>query len=348
MTPHIGILGLGFMGKQHYLTYARIPNAHVAAICDIDPRKRVGDWSGIGGNLGEAAEAVDLSGIAVYADADALFADPDIAVVDITLPTYLHAAYAIRAMDAGKHVICEKPMARTPEEAAAMLAAAERTGRRLFIAQCLRFWPPYVLLRDLLHAQRYGRVRSAVFARRSCLPTWSWDNWLLDPAKSGGCVLDLHIHDADFILHCFGRPDAVVSTGLTAAHGRNDHCVTVYEYADEALIVAEGGWGYPPTYPFSMTFTVDMEQATVRLDETGQLTLYPREGAPQRLAVAAEDGYYYELDHFLRCLAAGTTSPVVTPESAYQAVCLVTAEMASLHQHTRQPVLPVAVSGGAR
>jgi sugar phosphate isomerase/epimerase len=138
----VGIVGLGFMGRTHFNSYAAIPNAEVVALADVDKGKRAGGFLEAAGNIGTGGNvAVDLSGIKVFDKADALIADDDVDVVDITLPTFLHAEYAIKALEAGKHVICEKPMAHDSKAAKKMIDAAKKAKRRLFIAHCLRFWP---------------------------------------------------------------------------------------------------------------------------------------------------------------------------------------------------------------
>jgi predicted dehydrogenase len=335
----IGLVGLGFMGKMHFETYARLGRkAKVVALCDKDAKKRAGDWSAIGGNIATGkAKRVDLGDAAVYADWRKMIADPNVDVVDITLPTDLHAEVAIAALKAGKHVICEKPMARTSAEAKRMCAAAKAAKRRLFVGQCIRFWPAYEKLADLVKTARYGKVRSAQFRRLSPLPIWSADNWLQDAKRSGLAPLDFHIHDADFIQHLFGAPRAVsVFTGGCAG-GRADHIVARYQYPGDLLVVAEGAWLYEPAFPFSMTFVVKMDKATVALDAAGVLTVYTGQtAAPVKLD--PESGYYREIAHFLDCIEKNAASPVLSPESAARSVALIEAEMKSAR--TGRPVRP--------
>ncbi len=107
----VGIVGVGFMGWIHWLAYRKVRGMQVAAISTRDRRRLAGDWRGIQGNFGPAGEQVDLSKVAAYAELDDLLNDERIDLVDITLPTYLHAEVAIGALAAGKHVLCEKPMA---------------------------------------------------------------------------------------------------------------------------------------------------------------------------------------------------------------------------------------------
>ncbi|MBN1257149.1 MAG: Gfo/Idh/MocA family oxidoreductase, partial [Planctomycetes bacterium] len=102
MAIKIGQVGLGFMGKMHFDTYARLSNAQVVAICDSDVKKRRGDWSDIAGNIAGKAQAPDLSGVTTYSKFDAMLKNPEIEVVDITLPTFLHEEFTLKALQAGK------------------------------------------------------------------------------------------------------------------------------------------------------------------------------------------------------------------------------------------------------
>lgn len=334
----IGQLGIGFMGKMHFVTYGEIPGAKVVAICDVDPKKRAGHWESIGGNLGAKGRPTNLKGIKVYSDARRMFADPSIDVVDITLPTYLHAKYAVMALRAGKHVVCEKPLAVNSREAKAVVDAAKRSRRRLFVAQCIRFWPSYAVARGIVRSGRYGGVVSAFFRRLSCTPTWSWRNWLQDPKKSGLAALDLHIHDTDFILHCFGKPKTVSSHYGGMKRGRMDHIVSSFGYGAGKMVVAEGGWPYSPAYPFNMTFNIAMQRATLELAADGALNLYPKKGGKQVVKVPPGHGWGEELRHFVKCLKAGKPSPVVTPEDALASVRMVEAEVKSATTGKTVPV----------
>jgi predicted dehydrogenase len=221
-------------------------------------------------------------------------------------------------------------MAISSSDAKKMVAAAKKTGRRLFVAQCIRFWPAYAKLREIIQERKYGNVHSAVFTRLSPTPTWTWKNWVLDPRKGGSATLDLHIHDADFILYTFGKPKAVFSRGSGSLRHGFDHVVTSYDYGKGKLISAEGTWDYAPTFKFSMTFRVVMDKATVELGADGQLTVHGNDGSSTVVSVADEDGYTCELRHFIDCLRHGRSSPIVAPQSAMQSIRLVEAEIRSM------------------
>ncbi len=332
----IGIIGLGFMGKMHFETYQAMPEAaKVTAIADVDAVKRAGDWAGIGGNIAGTGAKVDLAGVKMYANADDLIRDPDVDVVDITLPTYLHCEYTLKALAAGKHTLCEKPMAINAKEAESMAAAAVKAGKILLVGQCIRFWPAYAKARELVLGGKYGRVVTAAFRRYSTRPTWSWNNWLQDPVKSGLAAMDLHIHDADFVAYLFGLPESVLSFGGTTTEGGFDHILTRYLYPDGKLVTAEGAWEYAPGFPFSMTFSIHLEKASLDLAQDGKLTVYPLSGRAEEIAVSPESGYWHELAHFLDCIGRNEKSNYLTPESAAASVRLVEAEISSARSAKR-------------
>ena len=113
----VGIIGLGFMGTTHFRIYQKNDKANVIAVADVNEDKLKGDWSSVIGNIGggDNSKPMDMSGITTYTDGLELIKDPKIDVVDICLPTFLHKKYVSAALESGKHVICEKPIARTSE-----------------------------------------------------------------------------------------------------------------------------------------------------------------------------------------------------------------------------------------
>jgi predicted dehydrogenase len=253
--------------------------------------------------------------------------------VDLCTPTDLHADMAIAALKAGKHVICEKPMALNFADCDRMIAAAEAAGRFLFVGQCIRFWPAYEALADMVHAGKLGAVRMAKFTRLSGTPMWSESNWILDPSRSGGALLDLHIHDADFVSHLWGLPPAVFAQAasiITPGH-RVDHIVTDYLFKD-FVCVAEGGWAFHSGFPFTMAYRVIGEAGTLawQFSDGPEPTLYRNGQEPVKVPVAEGTGYQREMRYFLDCMEAGRAPTTVTPQGAREAVRLVLAEAQSV------------------
>ncbi|MHC4713766.1 MAG: Gfo/Idh/MocA family protein [Planctomycetota bacterium] len=332
----VGCVGVGFMGKMHFGVYKEHPSAKVVAIADVDEAKLSGDWSKIGGNIDDpSAKNVDLAGIKKYKDALELINDPDVELVDITLPTFLHAKYVIDALKAGKHVLVEKPIALTVADADKCVEAAKRAKGKFMIAHCIRFWPEYEYLAQLVRGKKYGRVRSAVFKRRSIAPVWGWQNWLMNAKRSGGAVMDLHVHDTDYIYYIFKAPKKVESAGVTGPSGGIDHIITNFDYGKNMLVTAEGGWVFHGSYPFEMAYTVVFDKATVEFSTSHSPTVkvYTSGGRVETPTIEPGDGYHREIDYFLNCIVKKTRPKVVTPRDARNAVYLVKAEEKSARDH---------------
>jgi predicted dehydrogenase len=327
----VGLIGLGFMGRGHLQQYARLEKegapVKLAAVCDIEPSRLEGRDIATG-NIG-VGNGVDLSGYAKYADYCEMIAKEKPDYVDIALPTYLHAGAAITAMKAGCHVLCEKPMARTAKECEDMIAASRKTGRKLMIAQCLRFWPAYEYLKDCVDSGRFGPAVSAYFFRGGGTPMWSWQNWLLTAGKSGGCLLDQHVHDVDTIHWLFGPPAAVTTNARNVIPGSGyDAVSTRYVYADGKVVCAEDDWTINGGFGFDMTFRVNFKNGSVHLSH-GKLTAYPNEGEAIEPELSQDDGYYREICYFIDCLAKGRPIEACAPESTRGTIAIAEAEQAS-------------------
>jgi predicted dehydrogenase len=241
--------------------------------------------------------------------------------VDICLPTHLHERVAVMALAAGKHVLVEKPMALDGAGADRMIDAAERHGRVLMTAQVVRFIPPYRAAADILRSGRLGPVRAAIFRRRCAAPAWS--AWLADPTQSGGGVFDLLIHDIDFCLQVFGKPEAVTASGYEdLAHGV-DWILAQFWYPSIGAVALSGGWHHPAAYPFSMEFTVVADGGTLEFNSAGApLAEYGADGCQHAVEVSATDGFRAELEYFLECARRGQKPLACPPEESAAAVKL--------------------------
>ena len=332
---NIGIIGLGGIAGAHVGAYNTLENARITARCDRDPARAAGTAGGITINIGRGETAT--GGARTYTDYRELLRDPEVEAVDICLPTDLHAEVAVAALQAGKHVLCEKPMALNVEDCDRMIAAAgaagaagDAAGRILMIAHCIRFWPEYAALKALVDGGQYGKVTYACFRRLSPLPDWSEGDWMLDPGRSGGSILDLHIHDADFVAYLLGMPRKVFAVGLEDEHGISQ-LIAEYNYDGPELILAEGGNCYPKGFPFRMTFLVHLEGATVEWDAArAPLTVYPEAGDPYIPQLAEGTGYSREIAYFLDCIERNCQPTVVSAFDARETIRLIPADVESL------------------
>jgi len=329
----VGIVGLGFMGRMHYRCWKTQPGATITAICEANPKVLADAGGAPKGNVQGAADHIDLSGIKTFTDFDAMLASGEVDAISITLPTFVHPDTTIKALKAGVHVLCEKPMALNPAECDRMIAAAEETGKILQIGHCIRFWPEYVVARDLVNSGEYGKPIAASFRRFSTAPNWSPDNWFADESRSGGQPLDLHIHDTDYVHHLFGMPAAVSSI----ADPPLAYISSQYFYPGGPAVVAESTWRMAPTFGFEMSFNIVLEKATIVFDctRTPAFRVCPAEGEAFTPTLPAGDGYTREIDHFARAAAGEALEPVVTPFQSRETVRLVLAEKESAREGRR-------------
>jgi len=325
----VGVVGLGFMGVTHIKAYRQIPDARVGAICDTGNVPADGDLSGIGGNIGDGTPLrLDMSKIAVYRDLKDLLADPSIDLVDLCVPTRVHAELAVMSLRAGKHVLCEKPLARTADQAREIVAAATAARGYLLPAMCMRFWPEWLWLKHAIDRDAFGKVLAARFRRVCEPPSWSRETYL-DGGQSGGALLDLHIHDSDFVQFCFGRPRAVYSRGLSLFSGEVDYIVTQYQVDSGAVVTAEGGWIMSEGFGFSMSYTVTFESATADYELSrgrDALRLFEKGRDARTIACDPGDGYLGELRHMVGAIRHGHPPTLVTPADAASAVEICEAE----------------------
>jgi predicted dehydrogenase len=292
------------MGSTHVDALRQIAGAELAAVYSGDEKKLAGDLSSVRGNLGARNGHCDFSDVQKYRDVEAALSDPAIEAVDICLPTYLHDVVAVEALRSGKHVLVEKPMAIDGYGADRMIAAARRYKRILMTAHMLRFSPEYAALRKAVRQGQYGGLRFAVFRRRCAAPEGS--EWLKDPAKCGGGVFDLLIHEVDMALHLFGKPKAVSACGAADQRRGLDSLDAQLFYEGGAVAVISGGWHYPGEYPFSTEYSVTLEGGVIEYRSGGRPPMmYGADGSMQVLEMSGWDGYRAEIEYFLECCRTG-------------------------------------------
>lgn len=326
----VALVGFGFMGRTHYGAWKKCRGAKVVAICVRNPARLT---EKVEGNIAGAAdnEAVPKS-VRIWTDFGEMLKAGGFDIVDITVPTVRHPEMTIAALRAGYHVLCEKPMALDVRDCDRMLAAARTAKRQLMVAQCVRFFPEYAYVRELVRSGRYGKVIAADFSRFVAPPKWSpkGADWFLDEKKSGGVLFDLHVHDADFILGTFGAPQAVSTTFHRTATGRVDHTSTVYRYAD-ALITSDSSFAAASSFVWEATGRVFFEKATVFFGPFCKqpLTVCPEGGKPFSPKLAKLSGYEAEVRYFLRQVEENREGDVLTAQDARDVIALLACEYRS-------------------
>ena len=325
----VGLAGVGFMGWIHYLAYQRSSSARLVAFASRDAGKRGGDWSGIRGNFGPPGEQIDVSGMRVYEQVDQLLADPEIDAIDICLPPHCHVDVAIAALQAGKHVFCEKPLALTPEAGRQILAQANASGKCVMVAQVLPYMGPYRYALEGVQQGRWGRPLGGHFKRLISPPDWIPDFYQMD--RVGGPMIDLHVHDAHFIDLVFGRPSSVSAAG--PAHGSTARLAQIlYRFPDPSIgVTAACGVVEQPGRPFTHGFELHCQQATLQFElsvlsdrvESMPLKVLHQDGRvewpelPEADEIAA---FQQEIEDMARSVQTGKIEPRLDGQRASDAI----------------------------
>jgi len=328
---NVGILGAGFMGKMHAECYYNLANAKLVAVGDVDREKA--------GELAKNHNAHALS------QPEKVIENEDIDLIDVCLPTFLHKEYVIKAAQAGKHVLCEKPIALTVQDAEEMIRVAEIAKVKFMIAQVIRFWPEYIMLKQTYENKRLGRILSINLSRLSAAPTWSWRDWMLDSAKSGSALVDLHIHDTDYLLCLLGKPSFVFTQGSKSDIGYG-HIFTTFTFPNGVVAFAEAGWDIMiDNFPFVVAFRAIFEKGVVDFNsgrertlsvyEQGKEVRYP---AVQGELLSSKDvrgnisqmgPYFSEIKYFVNCIEDDQLPLMAEANSAKDSLKIVLAEKRS-------------------
>ena len=280
--------------------WEEMENAELTALCDIRPEQleRYPDKRH-------------------YTDFEEMLKKEQLDILDICLPTYLHADYAVRAMGQGIHVLCEKPISLKKEDVDRVYSTAEKNHVQFMVAHVLWFWPEYAQIKEITGSQRYGKLLSGYMTRVSEIPRWSWDGWMTDEERSGLVPFDLHIHDLDFLVYMLGAPKSVKKSRVKRPD--QDSLSVLYEY-DGAFISAE----YAPKVPFTATFRFQFEKA-VAIYDGQKLTILETDGATLDFSAGEQggagvinlpktDAYANEIAYFTDCVANNKPVDKIKPD----------------------------------
>lgn len=290
----VGLVGVGGISGAHISAWEAMEDAELVALCDI--RK-------------ERLELYPTK--RCYLDFEEMLEKEELDILDICLPTWLHVDFAVKAMEKGIHVICEKPISLKEDDIGRAYATARENHVNFMIAQVLRFWPEYELVKEIYDTKKYGKLLSGYMGRLGGYPKWSWDGWMMDEKRSGLVPYDLHIHDLDFIVYAFGEPSDVKCNRSKLPD--QDYLCATYEFP-EFFITAEASW-YAAPLPFAASFRFQFEKALITW-EHGKCMIYQNDGQIFDLSSQAQgdtgsinlpknDAYANEIRYFADCVKAG-------------------------------------------
>ncbi len=308
----LGVIGFGHIGRIHCEAAQQVGGAKLATVATSHPEE-------VRRLYGPDVKTCDS-----YSD---LVRDRTLDAVVVCTPTYLHEVYVLAAVTQGLHVLCEKPFALDLTAAHRMLEGARQNKVVLMIAQVLRFWPPYVRIKEAVDSGEIGTVQGITAYRLAQYPPWG--DWFRDPQKSGGVLFDMQVHDVDFVYWLLRAPEEVYAAGVRSATGSWDHVCTTLRYPG-AVVGIESSYLMPDSWPFSCgirvmgsvaspeyTFRVagNVEQ---RQQATSKLLMYHRNGNIEEPPVSTEDMYVAQLQYFVDCLEGGHAPLRCLPEDSYK------------------------------
>ena len=324
----VGIVGVGSMGTTHAAGWAETP----AEITGFAAETR-----------GEAAALAGKHQTKVYSSLEEML--PNVDVVDICSPTHLHYEMALKAAAAGKHIICEKPLARTTRQAREIVMACQKEGVQLLVGHVVRFFPEYALARAAVAEGQIGKPGVIRLHRGSYRPKKPAGNWFLDEVKSGGILMDLMIHDYDYARWVAGDVETVSARRVTEHHieAPVDYGLVILGHRSGALSHIAGAWAYPPP-TFRTHLEIAGERGLIEFDSDGTApiqNLILKTGGADAPDVAlpsspvSESPYTTQIKEFYSALADGVAARV----SANDGLAAVQISEAAIQSaHSGQPV----------
>jgi predicted dehydrogenase len=306
----IALLGYGFMGGAHLAALQRIDGVKVKS---VSSRTRPSADGPARGNL--KLESVPLPHDVIWSsDWEEILKDPEIDAVDICLPTDLHKEVILAALAAGKHVLCEKPMALSTEDCDTILTAANASDRVFMVGQVLRFMFPYRYAAGFVAEVGRDAVSRCVLQRSTGFP--GWGGWLGNEQRSGGAILDLLSHDLDHVLNIFGGPETVSAI----SQGEVDTMLATISYGNGLSVQVEGGW-LASEVPFSAGFEIEAAGTVVSLRD-GVLRRTDKDDTDQIVEVPQHDPYFDEIAYFVECCQRNVAPELCQPRESAEAVRL--------------------------
>jgi predicted dehydrogenase len=299
----VGLLGAGMIAGVHAHAYRDSPGVRLVAVADPVP--------------GKAERLAEQYGAKVVPDLDALL-DLGVDVVDVCTPPTAHADATIAALEAGRHVLCEKPITRTMDEARRVLAAADAAPGLLSIGQVARYGPDHRTARDLAVSGEIGQVRMITHSTTTSLPGWSEAGWLADPATSGGPLLDQAVHSFDYAGWVIGSPAVRVHCmAADSGAGPATYTVATVRYENGAIAHIECSWAHPVSRGFKLRAEIVGTEGRLAWDYDHMMggVLHPREGDTEWWDVLGDREFTRELSAFFAACRSGGPAPVPAVEA---------------------------------
>lgn len=323
----VAIVGMGYIAQNHIAAMKTVEDVEIVAVISRSAEK--------------GAKAAAELGCKHYTTLDEALEREELNVVDVCVPTYLHEKYVVQAAKAGCHVLCEKPVTFELDSLDRMIAACEQSGVRFMVAQVARWWPEFMTVKEYIDQKKLGDIHM-IYEKRCCQhPTWA--TWHRDPAKSGGGLYDLNVHDIDYLYSLFGKPSRVYAIGWKSPTGCWNHVCASLEWASGAKAICETSLEMTGAWPFSIELRATGDKGTIDYALTAgvnindgergsNLNWYPTEdGEVHPLQVEQTDMFAGEINEFFSAIREGRPA-VVTPQDSRNVLEIVVAMRRSLEE----------------
>jgi len=308
----IGLVGTGMIGTEHVggLAANGADGVEYAAVCD---------------NNKEKCDAfAEKFGVKAYYDYDEMLKDESLDFIDVCTPSDTHEEFAVAAAKAKKHVLLEKPIAFTMEAALNIYRAAHENGVKVMIAQGLRFWPEYAKIKELIDDGTLGDIVTVYAARLGQMPTWA--EWNKDPAKSGETLMNLTLHDIDYVHYLFGKPKSIYSAGSKDQYDCFNDVMNIIKFENGTNVLVDGSLSMTPGYPFTMHMRVLGTKGTVEFSyKAGEnidsescqtyFLLYDPEEGIKEVDFKKYNTFGCEVQYFADCIRDDVDVDLVSEES---------------------------------
>jgi predicted dehydrogenase len=314
----VGIVGAGFIAKEHAKGYSKFPSdrAKLVAVADV--------------NLDRAKELAESYHAKAVASIDELL-DLDVDVISVCVPTPFHSSISIKAMKKGKHVLCEKPMARTVKEAEEMISVSKEMNVKLMIGQVSRYEADHLAARDVLLRGEIGKLYMATETITSAFPSWD-TGWFSNYDMSGGPLLDLGIHSIDFLMWMFNEPvKRVYALGSRYQGDMPTYTLMTMRFTGGGIGMVEASWGHPPSHPFQYFAEFVGEEGRMKwgYDDLASMKVTKGDNSPEQMIMLGTNSFTREIEAFINCVEKDTLSPI-SSESALATLKVALAGIESL------------------
>jgi len=302
----VALIGCGYSGCElHGVWYKQIPEIKLVAVVDS--------------NIDRARKAAERFGAEICtADWREVLNNPAVGMVDVNVPPGLNREIVVAAAEAGKHILCEKPMATNLEDADEMITAADRNHVKFMIGHVLHFFSEYAEVKKAVAENIIGKLHAGNAIRWLGEPYFpfssTWNKWYGSRELGGGVTFSMQIHDLDFLKAIFGKVRRVSSVNGNFTHREfdiDDFSATTL-FFEEGMAMAEASWVSPS--PFTQQLDLFGEKGFLSLRTGGTLTsieaskggpavtAYLKDGTSRAFPAGDVNGYCAEIKHFVACV----------------------------------------------